>query len=315
MSDTEKLALLDSALNNDADYDADTSSVDDEAQDAENELEPIELDQTDTQNDLDELTPSADSNDEITDSKNDVDVDSDLVGLSERGKKRFQDLAANNRTLNEQVQQFNNLRHTLNDSIGSPEEFIQILDYAKAAKEGRYQDALTLLDQARSQIIIRGGLDVAAHDPLNDYPDLSKKVDDFTLSRADALEIARSRFLGAERERLSASQSNEQQQQVIWVQAAEQAAQGIATLEAQWRQSDPDYEHKIKAITAQVDSIRHQYHPNQWLSVVKMLYESQAAAMPRKINNQPLRSTPNTKSSPKTPANSQEAMFQALGWD
>ena len=102
------------------------------------------------------------------------------------------------------------------------------------------------------------------------------------------------------------------------MQAAEQAAYGITALESQWKQSDPDYEHKIKNITAHVDNIRTQYHPSQWAAVVKMLYESQVmptASTPRKIHNQPLRSTPNTKSTSKNPTNSQEAMFQALGWD
>lgn len=243
------------------------------------------------------------------------DAGDDMAGWSERTRKRFADLTAQNRQQMAEIQQHQQIRQMLNESIGDPNDFVVMLDYAKAVKTGDYTKALAMLDQARAGLVIRSGIDKPLPDPLSDFPDLLAKVNDYSLDRAAAIEIARARKQQEQQRYMEDNVRREQSAQMHYQQEVQTASAQITALEQQWAVSDPDYKQKMQVITGRVNQIAQQYHPNQWAGVVQMLYENTIVSVPRKVvkTPQPLRAGAGASGAVKVkPKTMEDAILAAI---
>lgn len=239
--------------------------------------------------------------------------DAEIAALSPRARQRFEKLTGE---LREKTEVHDQLRGLLNEHIADPADFAQILDYSKALKQGNYPQALRMLDKARQDLVLRTGLEAPVTDPLDAFPDLKAEVERFSISRERAFEVARARRAQMEQQQRFQQQSLAREQSSHYMGEAQAAGAEITRLEQAWKNSDPEFEVKIRSIAGKVDQIRQQYTPAQWPGVVRMLYEAQTAPAARpKLQAQPLRPLAGSQQARKpTPTTIDEAIAEALGW-
>jgi hypothetical protein len=159
-----------------------------------------------------------------------------------------------------------------------------------------------------------GGLDL-----LKDFPDLSKQVEDEEITRAAALEIAKSRRERAERDAAALREQQQtkhtQQSAAQRKQEADNALKGISEWTVFIAKTDLDYKAKEDKLLAQVEGVIKDYPANLWLPTLKRLYEgieiTKATTGVRQ--HQPLRPT-GAKPGGKTPNSMLEAINQGLGY-
>lgn len=230
-------------------------------------------------------------------------------GLSPRAQQRFQDLS-------ERAGKFESLRSLLDESVSSPAEFVQLLDFSKAVRNGQFQQAVEMLDRVRNDLVLRGGIkSVPQKDVLEDYPDLKQEVEEFNLTRERALELARARKLESEYRQQQASEQRTAHELQQYQQAVEVAVQQVQQLESEWARTDPDFRAKMKLLEGQISNIGQQYQPSQWASVVAMLYHNLSVPASTKKPQKHLRPAgASGKSKPVEPKSLEDAIGTALGW-
>ena len=231
------------------------------------------------------------------------------AGLSPRAQQRFQDLS-------ERAGKFESLRSLLDESVSSPAEFVQLLDFSKAVRNGQFQQAVEMLDRVRNDLVLRGGIkSVPQKDVLEDYPDLKQEVEEFNLTRERALELARARKLESEYRQQQASEQRTAHELQQYQQAVEVAVQQVQQLESEWARTDPDFRAKMKLLEGQISNIGQQYQPNQWASVVSMLYQNLSVPARTKTPQSHLRPAgAGGQSKPAEPKSLEAAIGAALGW-
>lgn len=231
------------------------------------------------------------------------------AGLSPRAQQRFQDLS-------ERAGKFESLRALLDDSVSSPAEFVQLLDFSRAVRNGQFQQAVEMLDRVRNDLVLKGGIkSVPQKDVLDDFPDLKQEVEEFNLTPERALELARARKLESEYRQQQAHEQRNSQELQQYQQAVEVAVQQVQQLEAEWARTDPDYKAKMQRLAGQISNIGQQYQPSQWASVVAMLYQNLSMPASTKKPQSHLRPAgAGGKSKPAEPKSLEAAIGAALGW-
>ncbi|WP_287602742.1 hypothetical protein [Thiothrix sp.] len=238
----------------------------------------------------------------------------EIAGISERAKARFEKLTTELREQKPKAEAFESLSGMLNDHIDSPETFATLLDFSRAMKSGDWQTAERVYQQVGKELALRSGREVAQASVLQDHPDLHQAVVNGQLPHAHAVEIASTRRLreqAAQQQAIQQQQAREHQQFVV---RATTARDQVAGLLQQLQQSDPDFRAKIPEIAGRVEEIEGQYNPEQWASVVKIMYDGvRLKSAPRAIAPQPLRpSVVSSQSANKPPANTVEAVMAAF---
>lgn len=252
-------------------------------------------------------------------------------GMSERASKRWADLTERvkivpelERRATEATQQLDSVRRMVSDSGLAPDEFSNVLNLGKLYKSNSPQDlqaALTQIEGLRADIATRLGADVPGVDVLAQHPDLKARVDGMELPRDAALEIARMR---AESKATQQSQAQTQEFQRFQT-TVQQAAQRMDSTLAQ-RAHMPGHAAKVAFIQSQLsDQTKLQqfvqtYKPEQWESVVLMMYDAftpPAAPAPPPVP-QPLRPGNVSAGAPRAgqPRNAMDAVqgaFAAAG--
>lgn len=206
-------------------------------------------------------------------------------GMSERASQRWAALTERvkivpelERRATEATQQLDSVRRMVSDSGLAPEEFSNVLNLGKLYKSNSPQDlqaALTQIEGLRADIATRLGADVPGVDVLAQHPDLKARVDGMELPRDAALEMARMR---AESKAVQQTQAQSMEFQ-RFQSNVQQAAQRMDSTLAQ-RAHMPGHAAKVAFIQSQLsDQAKLQqfvqtYKPEQWESVVLMMYDA-----------------------------------------
>jgi hypothetical protein len=209
---------------------------------------------------------------------------------------------------------------TVKSTGATPEQFGMSLNYLKLVNDGTPESLQKAYDIMAGEMAVLAealGREVpGVHDPLAKHPDLAKRVEEDTLDRADALEIAagRQRTKLAEASATAATAGGEQQA------AVDAGLRAVAAYGDVKRTTDPHYAAKTAAIKPLVERVVANLPPDQWAQSIKELYEAQpdpvvAAAPPPVVPQTPIRptSTPGVGGGlDKKPGNALEAVNAAL---
>lgn len=212
-------------------------------------------------------------------------------GISDRAKERWGQLTERaklvpelERRVTESETALTSVRKMVADSGLAADEFTEMLTMGRLLKSDTpadLQKAMQRLDNIRADIATRLGVDAPGVDVLAGHPDLKSKVEAMTLTKEDALEMAKLRTKGANAD----SMTQEQREQQQFRQTVQQAAAKMETTLAQ-RASTPGHEAKVAHIMAhfkdpaKLQAFVTTYQPQQWESVVLMMYDSHVPPAP-----------------------------------
>lgn len=203
-------------------------------------------------------------------------------------------------------------------------DLLPLLSYNLAIKDGKFEDALKIVEEQRAMLLTQLGREGPGVDLLKDFPDLAARVEKMELKREDALELAQTRRRDAARQQQD-QQRGQQQQTVEQATKEREAALGeIDKWCAALLKSDIDYKPKEARIMkargdkpSVMQEIIKDYPPRLWLKAFQHVYDSIeiAKTLPAAgARSEPLR--PNgAKGGAKEPASIAEAVAQGLGYD
>lgn len=229
---------------------------------------------------------------------------------SERGRDRirqkFAELKEKDAALKERDADLTEFRTMVLDSYGDPQEFARVLEFGRLIKSGdesNLRTALGMLDQQRAELALRLGIDAPGVDPLADFPDLKKAVEDLAITREHAVSLAK--YQRQERQQTAQRQAAQQQEQqrAHSQQAFEQEISTLSTTATKYfetRAQEVDYPAKMKAIheyfgnPQNVRDFVSTYEPRQWMAQFRFMYDNiRIAPSPRpSAGAQPLRTRP-----------------------
>lgn len=160
----------------------------------------------------------------------------------------------------------------------SPDQFGQTLDYlglvSKAAQGDRQaaEQAFSVIEGEYLALAKALGREVpGVHDPLAEFADLQKEVENGDVTRARALEIAQARTAAKVAEATRARQAAEANTTTAQQQAIEHGRASLNALESKL-QADPHYAAKKPALIAKLGEIRQKFAPDQWAYAAELAY-------------------------------------------
>lgn len=248
--------------------------------------------------------------DKPAEGEEDVDATDETVpeGLSEKASARFREILEDRKQAREQLQQatgaLSELKAWVAETGASPEEFQQQVERLRVFKLGKPEELKTLraeLLEAVADLTTRIGDDVPSIDVLAAHPDLVKEVENMTITRERALEIAHGRNRQKRQERTTeadAEAGKRREAAQAYQNEARAASTEIRKLEVQWKKTDPDADRKIKAIMANMEDFKF-IPPKLWASTVQKRYEALANLAPRRPGATPPGQQPHTGGSGK----------------
>ena len=247
--------------------------------------------------------------------------------LSPKAQDRFRQLANENKELKAREQDVEQLhagvqqiQQTIQSAFNDVSEFEEVITYATAVKEGRFEDARELLlkqvlqFEAHTGQSLTGGL-------VSQYQDLSERVNNFELNQQDALELAQNRF--KQEQQQQAMQRQQQQAQVQYqeqqaqqmeqeqIKAAYDAAvQEVAQMANQWAATDLNWQTNSESLQKfSAEHLQGKVHPSQWPMMVNAHYQALRASAVRQPVTAPLSPAVPTGTVQKEPSNMMDAMF------
>ncbi|MEW5251715.1 hypothetical protein [Microbulbifer discodermiae] len=248
------------------------------------------------------------------------------TSLSQGSQARFRKLAngvkaANDRAV-EYEQQAQALQKTLEpvqqmftDSKLAADEIAELFEYGRALKTGDLAAAGKILLRQVKEYQLLSGQPLQLEDPLGDFPDLRKQVNDMGLNEAAALEMAKARRLEADQKHRQTQQRESEHRQAQQQQTVQKAVQDIDAWAAQTAASDVDWPQKEKLISARIARITQSGDPSSWLPQIENLYDTissmSVSQPPPKKDPAPLTSSAGNAGG-RAPANGAEAALQAL---
>lgn len=135
-----------------------------------------------------------------------------------------------------------------------------------------------VMGEAKALASLLGRPIEGVYDPLDGHDDLKGMVDDLTLDRTKALEIARDRQTAAA---IRESQTNNAAA-TTEASAQAQGIQSLVQIDAHLQANDPDYDRKRPMLNAMVANIRATLPPNQWATATQQAYAT-IPAMPAPV--------------------------------
>lgn len=153
---------------------------------------------------------------------------------------------------------------------------------------------------------------------LDAYPELKQKVTDLDLDEDTAIELARARSVqeraGRDAQARNQAVQTEQQKQ----ESVNAAVSEVTNLQANWQSTDPDYQAVLPHLQPLMSEIGRTYPPHLWASTIDIQYKALKKALATNVRQasttQPLRGNGHM-SGKAAPANTQEAVLQAMGFD
>lgn len=257
-------------------------------------------------------------------------------GMSERAATRWAQLTERvkvvpelERRATEAETALSSVRQMVTRSGLAPDEFQDMLEIGRLFKSSTPTDlkaALERVDQLRTDLATRLGVDAPGADPLVKHPDLQAKVDGMTLSRADALEIVRLRTATAAAEARQTAAQRSEQEVATYQQTVQSAAQQMDAALAE-RAATPGHAERVAFIRshfsnpANLQTFVATYQPTQWKAALLMMYDAHVPApkAPPPAAPQPLRPSsaalgrPVSNGQPVTAQSAVAGAFERLG--
>lgn len=236
--------------------------------------------------------------------KTEAEEDAEILAMAgnERSRKRFEKLLNERKEAREIAQSFVNQI----ESAGYDQNtFAQVLEFGRLISSNdrsQKQHAMRMLDQVRANLAAELGEEVPGVDLLAAHPDLLKSVNEMSIDRKHAIEIANARRMANERARAE-QMARENQQLRSRVSSAEvQMQQALLS-----RKDEPYFAEKVNAVHEWLktgDNMRNfvmSTPPEQWGVKVQQLIDQlpehfyknaslTAQAKPRPAQPTPLRS-------------------------
>jgi hypothetical protein len=223
---------------------------------------------------------------------------------SERGQERIKQVFAKAKEAESKATQLEaditEFREMVVSTGMTAEEFGQTLEFGRLLKTGdekSLRTALEMVDQQRELICKQLGIEAPGVDPLADFPELKKSVDQMEMSRAGALELAKYKRQEQSRQQVQQSQQQSQQEMQQFQQQLD-AAQQAAAAYFVTRKDEADYPAKLQRIQqyfkdpAKVNEFISTFEPKQWFGQIKFMYDNMSVpAAPRVQQNQLARSS------------------------
>ena len=207
--------------------------------------------------------------------------DADLLNAipSERGKERIRHLLRQGRESRAQVEAF---ERTVRESGLDQESFNNLLTITKLCSSSSQEDierGLAALETVRNNLYTSLGREAPGVDLLKGHEDLKQKVEDFAMTREDALALAKARPFEQEQTR---------QRQAIEAQAREAAAYKAkvddfttkANAVFAGKAADLDFDAKVAILgkhfqkPGEVERFVREVPPEQWLPTLEYMYDS-----------------------------------------
>lgn len=201
------------------------------------------------------------------------------------------------------------------EQFGNYVEFHALLN---SGDPGKVREALKVLEEQRASIYEflgeepeGGGVDLLAK-----HDDLRKRVEEETLSRADALELARARNATKRTEEQRTTQQTAEQREAAFNKARDTALTDIQKWTDGLRGDDIDFKVKEAKLLERVEEVIKNYTPDKWLPTLKMLYNGimvEKAPAVTGGNKRPLRPSGATGGA-QQPGSMLDAINQGLGY-
>lgn len=200
--------------------------------------------------------------------------------LKDRSAERFRELSSKVKTLEEVAAEVETLRaantqwaEAIKDTRAQPEEIgkaFAILYHANTGTPEGAKQALAMMDEFRTNLAQRFGIDLAGVDHLQGFDDLQAKVGNGDMELAAARELAALRRQQDEAAR--ARQANAQQSEQE--QAMHVAGAQVDALCEQLKAADPQYAQKYAVLKPLVSTIARTVPPAQWAATFKAYYDN-----------------------------------------
>jgi len=214
--------------------------------------------------------------------------DEEIKALGLRTQKsadRFRALSADSRelqslkkdlpVLQDKAQRQDRMMEIIDDTKANPQQIGNAFKYLKAINSGdpeQLRSAAKMMADEVKQLYAALGEELPGISPLETHKDLQDEVEQGTLTRERALEIARSRGTQTLNNKRTEQQNNEQRQKVEFEAATNQAFHDINQLETQWRKTDPHAAYRIDALAPTVMAIKESLHPSKWSQALQIAY-------------------------------------------
>ena|GEM_PF-1262662 len=150
------------------------------------------------------------------------------------------------------------------------------------------REAIDALGRIRSNLCLQIGEEPLPFDPLTDYPDLKKQVEEYSITREQALQLAGARSIQAEQK---ARQEAAQRAQVEQAQMAERVNAGKAAIGNFFysKRGEMDYAAKMRALQAHLtpERVKHfveNVPPEMWAAQVEVMYNNIGTGSVRPAN-------------------------------
>ena len=254
----------------------------------------------------------------------DDDVYSEPAGLKPKAQERFRSLVEDNKTKTERLDQaefaLKEIHKTVSESHMTPEEFGYLIDYGRMAVSKKPEELEYALQTAQNEIIRISqllGKEVPGVDLLADQPELQKRVDDYELSRDDALRIAKSERELAGYKQVQTQQRDQQQVATKQQDVQQQSLDQVRAYMSKMKSTDINFSAKEARLVDQAAKVRQNYPPEQWPTVIQDLYETMSVDSSAQKQNlktsapTPMQSTTSTVGS-TVPKTMQEAVMLGL---
>lgn len=223
---------------------------------------------------------------------------------SERGKERIREVFSQKKQLEQDIGEFKEL---ITSTKMSPEQFAQTLEFGRLINSGDEKDlrvALGMIEEQRSLLYSKLGVEAPGVDLLAGHDDLKQAVDNMEITRERAVELAKFRKQDQEKQ----AQQQAQQRSVQEHNAFQSTVNSAATaMEAylNTRANEADHPARMQVISehfknpANLQNFIQTYQPNQWAATIKMMYDNIIVPKaPQAHAPQPLRSRPAVQGNP-----------------
>lgn len=168
----------------------------------------------------------------------------------------------------------NEFRSTFDSHHLTPDQFSGYLAFNKAVAEKDWGTVEKLLRQQVREVELASGKPFEMGNMLDDYPDLKKQVEEYKITEAAALEIARGRRQGQRTSAREEAERKASQEGEAAKTAVKNALAACDKLTKGWSDTDIDYPLKEPKLLAKIDHMVKTYRPDQWATVLKDWYDA-----------------------------------------
>jgi len=253
------------------------------------------------------------------------DIYAEPEGLKPKAQERFRSLVEDNKYKADQLEQaqtaLTEIQKTVQQSNMTPEEFGYLIDYGRMAVSKDPKELEYALQTAQNEVLRISqalGKEVDGVDLLTGHPELQKRVEDYELTREDALRIAKAERELEQYKKVQTQQTQQADEANKRQTAQDQSLAKVKSFMDKMKATDIDYSAKEAKLVEQAAKVRENYPPEQWPVVIQDLYETMGFGASDKKQElktsapAPIQSTTSTVGS-QVPKTMQEAIHLGLG--